>query len=237
MNKEYTYTDGKVIISDENGNQKHAQYYDNLDDVLAQENVIETMIDRITELEKESKFYKRRNIKHYIIKHYIPIFSPVFGIISAILMALAGTVTKDILVFLSLPFSGCLFADLHLYERRKESLKSEKGVNSELEFLRKQIIKERQILEDLKKVKKVEKSRKEEFEIVEVDDKQQLSNLKNFSSLYFALGYNEKEFLKYYQQGKLEEKLRPDYNDRSIEIAKEYLEENAPALVKRRKYH
>ena len=40
MNKGYTYIDGKVIISDENGNHTQSEYYDNLDKVLVQENVI-----------------------------------------------------------------------------------------------------------------------------------------------------------------------------------------------------
>ena len=38
MNKEYTYIDGKAIIKDENGNQTPTEYYDNLDEVLVQEN-------------------------------------------------------------------------------------------------------------------------------------------------------------------------------------------------------
>ena len=43
MNKEYTYFNGKAIIRNENGNQPPIEYYDNLDAVLVQENVIETM--------------------------------------------------------------------------------------------------------------------------------------------------------------------------------------------------
>lgn len=66
MNKEYTYIDGKVIISDENNNKTQCEYYDNLDEVLVQENLIETMENNIEKLEKESKSYKRKRI------HYIP---------------------------------------------------------------------------------------------------------------------------------------------------------------------
>ena len=59
MNKEYMYIDGKVVISDENGKQTLTEYSDNLDAILAQENVIETMENRILELEKDSQFYKK----------------------------------------------------------------------------------------------------------------------------------------------------------------------------------
>ena len=55
MNKEYTYINGKVIISDENGNKTQSEYYDNLDEVLVKENIIETMEDKIEELKKSSK--------------------------------------------------------------------------------------------------------------------------------------------------------------------------------------
>ena len=34
MNREYTYIDGKVIISDENNEKIQSEYYDNLDKVL-----------------------------------------------------------------------------------------------------------------------------------------------------------------------------------------------------------
>ena len=43
MNKGYTYIDGMVIISDGNGNHTQSEYYDNLEKVLVQKNVIEAM--------------------------------------------------------------------------------------------------------------------------------------------------------------------------------------------------
>ena len=47
MNKEYIYIQGKVIVKDENGTQTSLEYYDNLDKVLIQENLIESMEDKI----------------------------------------------------------------------------------------------------------------------------------------------------------------------------------------------
>lgn len=58
MNKSYIYLDGKVIIEDENNNKTLTEYYDNLDEVLIQENLIETMEKRIKELEQEMETYK-----------------------------------------------------------------------------------------------------------------------------------------------------------------------------------
>ena len=60
MNKEYTYIDGKVIISDENDKKTQSEYYDNLDKVLIQENLIETREGKIQELESVSEYYKKK---------------------------------------------------------------------------------------------------------------------------------------------------------------------------------
>lgn len=79
MNKEYTYIDGKVIISDENDNKTQSDYYDNLDEVLAQENLIETMEEKIQVLEKEIQLYKKNNKIRYI-----PIIFPMVALWSTI---------------------------------------------------------------------------------------------------------------------------------------------------------
>jgi hypothetical protein len=121
-----------------------------------------------------------------------------------------------------------------MYRQYRDSVKKEKGVNSELEFLQKQIVEEKQKLEDLKKEKKRDEEVKE-FRVVEVDDKQQLNALKSYLSLYFDLGYNGEKYFRYLQQGRLDEKLRKYYTDTDIEVAKEYLEEKGPTLVKRKK--
>ena len=250
MNKEYTYIDGKVIISDENGKQKPVEYYDNLDDVLVQENLIETIEDIIAELEKESKLYKKCNRKHYI-----PFILPTFALMTIIgvpiifycftgtnpftisVDSIFGVVNQGVLLGSSfstvlLPFGALVEFDM--YRQHKDSLKEEKGVNSTLEFLQKQLIEEKQALEDLKKEKKRDEENKE-FRVVEVDDKQQLNTLKDYVELYFDLGYNAEKYLRYYQQGKLDKKLRKHYTDKGIEVAKEYLEEKRPTLVKKKK--
>lgn len=250
MNKEYTYIDGKVIISDESGKQAPVEYFDNLDDVLVQENVIETMENRIAELEKDSQFYKKNNRKRYI-----PFVQPMVAFMSTVgvnlmfyflsgtnpLMSskdtMFGVVNEGVLYssFFSTFFLpiGTLF-EVMLYRQYKDEKRREKGTNSELEFLKKQIVEEKQALEDLKKEKKRDAEDKE-FRIVEVDDKQRLKVLKDYLSLYFDLGYNGERYFRYYQQGKLDDKLGKYYTDTGIEVAKEYLEEKGPTLVKRKK--
>ena len=100
-------------------------------------------------------------------------------------------------------------------------------------ILQKQLVEEKQELKDLKQEKKRDEEDKE-FRVVQVDDKQQLKALKSYLGLYFDLGYNEEKYFRYYQQDKLDEKLGEQYTVAGIEIAKKYLKEKGPTLVKRK---
>ena len=249
MNKEYTYIDGKAIIKDENGNQTPVEYYDNLDEVLVQENVIETLEDRITYLEKESEDYKKYNKKHYI-----PVIFPISVLMTTVVVpamfywlghsmiyintinTIFGPMNEALLyssVFsaLYLPLVGLM--EFTMYRRHKDSLKKEKGVNSELEFLKKQIIEERENLVELKK-EKTKTEEKKEFRVVKVDDLEKLRAVKSWLSLYYDLGYDGEKYYGYYEKGKLDAKLGKYYNEKGIEAAKEYLEEKGPTLVKQK---
>lgn len=63
---------------------------------------------------------------------------------------------------------------------------------------------------------------------------QQIKKLKNYLELYFDLGYNGEKYYKYYRQGQLDRKLLDYYNDTGIQLAKEYMEEKGPSLIKRK---
>lgn len=249
MNKSYIYIDGKVVVTDDNGLKEPVEYYDNLDEVLVQENLIETMEEKIKKLEELSEKYKKINKEHYF-----PITLPIvalMGIIIPLLIyflsdgaALSTSINtifgsintllySSICVWMgTLLFSGgCEFM---FYNGYKDNINTEKGVNSELEFLKKQIEKEKEHLENLKQAKaRVNEST--EFREVEVNDVQQIRGLNGCLNLYFNLGYNDKKYYCLYRKGLLDKKLAKDYNEDEIELAKEYLEEKGPTLGKRRK--
>ena len=248
MNKEYTYIDGKAIIKDENGNQTPVEYYDNLDEVLVQENIIETIENRIAYLESESKEYKKYNKKHYI-----PVTFPLCALITTIgvpaifywlgnsgvyintINTIFGPMNEALLyssVFSTvfLPLAGLM--EFNMYSQHKDRLKNEKGVNSELDFLKKQIFEEKEKLVELKK-QKTKTELKNGFKVVKVDDIEKLKSLKSWFNLYYDLGYNEEKYYDYFQKGKLDSKLSKHYNEIGIEAAKEYLQEKGPTLVKK----
>lgn len=249
MNKEYIYIDGNAIIKDEKDNHTVVEYYDNLDDVLVQENLIETMENRIKQLEKENEEYKKHNKKRYI-----PILFPSISILSILLPPIISYLLGNTDVFinsidtingtinqaLSYSLTSSLFFipisalfELNIYSNYKKDSKKAKGINSELNFLNKQLDKEKEILVKLKNKSSKDKENKE-FRVVEVKDIDKLKILRNYLNLYFNLGYNEQKYSKYYQDGKLDETLRKNhYDDTSIELAKEYLAKES-TLVKRK---
>ena len=122
--------------------------------------------------------------------------------------------------------------EAEFYSRYKEAKGKENGINSELEYLKKQIVLEKQKLEELKKDKSRDKEDKR-FRIVKVDDKPRLDILQSRLKLYYDLGYNGKKYYKYLLKRKLDKKLKKYYNEEEIELAKEYLEEKGPTLVKK----
>ena len=116
----------------------------------------------------------------------------------------------------------------------KNSIKKEKGINSQLAFLKQQIEKERDELEGLKQDKS-KTNESTEFRTVKVDDLQQLKILREYLNLYFDLGYNGQKYYQYYQRGQLDRKLQKYYSDTGIQKAKDYLEEKGPSLVLKKK--
>jgi len=249
MNKNCIYMDDKVIITDENGNYTVSEYYDNLDKVLVQENVIEEMEKRIQKLTKESKknpFLEKKYIPIYLYPAIIaPLVAPPLAIYSitgnnpylCYIDTVFGSVNEvlfhSLLVFvLAFPFcSGLTLLDY--FHNYKPNIKKAQGINSELKFLENQIEKEKEILFSLQEVKTKDKDISK-LKSTEVDDIQQLEELKSRLMLYNNLGSNRKKYLRYYKQGKLEQKMQKHYSETDIKLAKEFLEEKGPVLVRKR---
>lgn len=127
-----------------------------------------------------------------------------------------------------------LAIELFMHSAYKNSIKEEKGINSQLTFLKQQIEKEKDELEKLKQDKS-KANESTEFRTVKVDDLQQLEALRDYLNLYFDLGYDGEKYYQFYQQGRLDSKLQKYYDDTGIQIAKDYLEEKGPSLVLRKK--
>lgn len=241
MNKECIYVDGKVVVIDENGNKRITENSDKINEILVQENVIETMEKRIKELEKE--LGETEEDRHYIPDLTIGLIlsfvvaNTILGRISPVITnTIFGPMnhtfmTSSLIVALILPLASLM--DWSYYKQYKNSKKERQGNISEYEYLKKQLVIEKDKLEELKNEQTIT-SETQEFKVEKVDDLERLKVLRSWFNLYNDLGYNLETFYKYYEQGKLDEKLRKYYTETGIEAAKEYVSEQGPKLVKRK---
>ncbi len=243
MNVSYTYIDGKAIIFDENGNQVPINYYNNLDDVLIQENVIETIENKIKELGNIKILPKKRFIPFTTICATIVILvAPlILGLIFGINMYTTSVSTafgemnlfKMIAIICGVTIEPvAIITDILNHSIYNDFVKHNNAKVSELEFLKSKLIKEKEKLNSLKK-ESFECEEKKDFKTVKVNDIEELKQLKNMLLLYYDLGYNSKKYYTYQQQGKLRKKLAKKYSEEDIKLIEQYLEEKGPTLVKK----
>ena len=246
MNKGYTYINGKVIISDENGRHKEKDYYDNIDSVLVQENVIEKIEANIKELkEKKPKKVAKRFIPFsfivctittltfptllYYLFYEVNPFTITIGTIY-------GTMPINVLLTGVLSLFGIpmgLIASISEYNMYKKDVNTNKAIISELEYLNEKLISEK---ECLLKLENSRISSKKDTETVSklVDDKEELKKLKEELELYRDLGYNEDKYFSYYQKGKIYDRLSHMYDANEIEEAVRYFEKKEAVLIKKK---
>ncbi len=241
MNKEYTYINGKVIVRDNLNNQKVEEYYDNLDNVLIEENLIETMKNKILNLEEDIEIYRRNNSKHYIPIILISVIILSFTVLPLISKALGinlfesmytrfGNINRGLLDMLfmasyAVPIGGTL--ELVNYFQYKIDKKKESATESELDYLKSQVIIEKEKLKKLKRNKKRELEDKT-FRTIEINNNEKLSTLERQLEFYRNIGYNLNIYKEYYEKGKLNEALKDKYSIEEIEIITD--------IVKNKKY-
>ncbi len=250
MNREYIYKDGKALIIDENDNQKNVDYYDNLDDVLVQEDVIEVLESEIKQLEEELSSYKKPSkfsrwswiLMPFLIFTFVPlifsqIMGPVFGMDRVVNAAIFGSIKAMDLAGLIMSFTFSPFGallSLKSYIKEKEIDKQLKGKETQLEYSKKELVELKEGLNELK-LDKTNSKKTEEFYVSKVDSKEELKKLRNYLIFCYKLGYNEQKYFKYYQQGKLESYLEKTTTDTGIEFINKHFEEKGPTLVKKKK--
>ena len=231
---------GEGIISDENGKHTQVEYYDNLDKVLVQENIIEEIenkIELLTKKNKNEKFIPGISIGIICGVAFLPlVIWPLFGSnpfttqVDTIFGLMSNaTFYTSVMGGVCIPLG--ILLDYRIYKRGKND---KNAVKCSIEFLKSRLEKEKETLASLKK----EKTRNNEDTRNRskiVDNSKQIETLRNLLDTYYDLGYNSKKYYQYYQQGKLETKLQDCYSEAEIEIAKQYLEEKGPTLVRKKK--
>ena len=100
-------------------------------------------------------------------------------------------------------------------------------------YLKKQIVIEKVKLEELRKEQTIT-SETHELKSEKVDDLERLKELRYKLSIYNCLGYNMDKYYRYYQAGRLEEKLSGQYDESSISEIREYFETKDSSPLKKK---
>lgn len=215
MNKEYILKDGKALIIDDTNIDETIKYYDNLDKVLIKENLVETMEKKLQKNKIQLEEIAENIYAEKLFTLFLSIFAAIVGILfngifSSFLVIIGANLFRIILdVFYK---------------------KTQKGIEAQTKFLTKELAKEKEDIEELKKDITVTKNF-DELKRIKVNDKEALEALREKVLQYYHIGYNKKKFNKYYKNNELEEIV--DKED--IELVKEILEEKGPILAKKKK--
>lgn len=249
MNKEYIYIDGKAIIADYNGYSEPIEYYQNLDEVLVQENVIEEMEKRLTKIKKEQSNLEmeigQRSKLIKIILVMLILFISLASFMLHVSIDFNGKIISFLGYTLELEKFLIIFADfiavtfgfdfgiLPNIINNKGDKKEIKGLNSQITLLEKDLIAAKNRLNQLKLDKQTTQYKDNKFKVVKVNDKERLREIKNNLIIYYNCGYYKDKYLKYYEKGNLKYKLRR-YNDKDVQVITSYIEsEKSKSLVKK----
>lgn len=252
MNKEYTFMEGQVVVSDESGHQTKREYFDKLPQVLVQENVIEAMEYNIEELVRRYQEKQKETGKFYIpiatlalmgvilvwpyLQDATDSFLGFYHDHREIINGKLGELTLG--TYERIPFLMCtpitIITDSFNYFRYKWRHQESQGIDFQIEYLRAQLEAEREALEELQRAK----TREREYPIYatfKVDDEEALKHIRRQLKLYNDLGYHLKRYYKYFERGELGSRLLSKYTASEIEDAQDFLEEKGPSLVYKKK--
>ena len=252
MNKEYTYINGKVIVENENRERRVIDYYDNLENVLRQENLIEVIEQEQNQIENDLKEDSEITASDIYLPFLTLSTAPL--VVSPIIARLFERLgdfnyhnieTKfgqmDLGVFVGIlisSFTGVigLTSSIFNYYSQKKQIKVHYAQMAQLAFIKEALIKEKERLLKLKEEMNREKENKD-FRVVNLDEEEDL-DVKIFYEcleLSFNLVYYAKKYQKGYERGNLESILeKQGYNENGINAVKHYLDEVYPILSKKR---
>ena len=118
MNKEFIYFDGKVCVSDENGQlSDQIYYYDNLPDVLKLENTVELLQNELQDDKVMLENYKNLKIKSRKLATALSLCSPIA--LSALSIGLYSVEYAPAVAVLSSMVSLPVGLKLHLMNKRE----------------------------------------------------------------------------------------------------------------------
>ena len=250
MYKGYFVNNGRVMVSDENGNFSNFDYSDNLEQILIQKNIIEVIEKEIQMLEESKDDNIPPQFDMISLKAtgdatiVTPFISLLFcgGDLTSKIDTVMGPMNAFVFlsmvnVFLSI-FAGACFSicEYSIYKEKQQVYEeTDNAINSELDFLRSQLNVEIEKLNDLEERKVITNKKIENNYSKLIDDSEQLRQLRELMNLYYNFGLNREKYYRYYQNGILLEKLQDEYSDSELQLANSYFQRIEDETVKIKK--
>ena len=230
MFTQYIYNDGKALIVDDKKKQSLVDYYDNLDDVLVKENLIEKIESEIVKVKNEINSIKKRSIPAVwlgvLFLSLLPmlISSTLFKGADEVMTIFGFMINENVLpgcivssfvfvISLVLAVSETIFINMSRRDKHARKL--------QLSVLEQRLKEEKNMLEELK-LDKSNTEKQNDFYLTFVNDKKALSDLKKYLQTFYELGFSEDKYYKRYQKNKLSK----CFNSDEIEIVSNYFEDN-----------
>ena len=225
MNKEYIKLDnGKAIVIDELGNKKIKDMYNNFDDVLAHENVIMSINNSINS--KKEKIKKLRNKK--ILLRCIAIISIVIhlvlGFSFGFVIGFSQSNIIKLIGLLLILFTFISNSDINLKIHNKilTNTKELSAYKKELEYLNDNLIKQKNIINNLKNNKTINKNNDKIYN--EVKKLDELKLLKRRLRILHELEFNKEIYIKSMKKGKFDSVYNNNFIDSNeLDFAKKYV--------------
>ena len=252
MNNKYICSDREVIITDTNGDIRKDLNYDNIGEILAQENIVESIEN---EIEENNKLLGKledpgKNAYKEVILVILAMFFTMFLCYNVatpstqvvedslldILMKAYNLSSKAVATIFPIPFGLIAAAaaytikhnEIKTYNQAKRNL-----IGSNL-FLNKQLEKEKNKLEELNAKKEVVIAKKSENNPITVNDKEKKAKLRlDLANIALVLR-DIKKYYRSYSNGNLIETFKENNicGDEDISYLEEFIDENGPKLIK-----
>lgn len=218
MNSTYSRLgNSKALVTNEDGKQRFVDNYDNINEILIEENIIESIENKVNELEEQNKKYEKKNKRKYIpMMLFISVFftkiilPSFFSTIDFDNFALLSTIIQfDEMCFLSssIIISLAIGTDIGIFIKHRNNIKKQKGIKSELLYLNRRLKSEKRVMRNLlKRSKYIENGKWECNLAVRSGDK--IDDLNKYLELYYNIGYNSDRYYNYYLNGKINEVMK-----------------------------
>lgn len=244
MNKQYICKDDKVIVSNEEGLLREIPNYNNLEEILEQENIIDNIekeINRLIILRDNPKPLSKHFQKG--IKYALLILVPVIiELLSKGLHFPIATYETPIgIMSVTSAMELCIAVGLiigeaiNMYRDNKEQTErdnTKKGLEASINYLNKVLNKEYIKLNKLNKENNVTYDNDFEVGTIKIHDPKYLSEIDNYKMVNYKVCSNIKKYYKHYLSGTLHFLLEKENDINNFDNYYDVIEEEGPKLIK-----